>query len=42
MEGLVGGITRVLNGEGDWHEYTGIDVWTGFDGQNGLTPPSQA
>jgi hypothetical protein len=28
MEGLVGGITRVLNGEGEWHEYTGIDVWT--------------
>ncbi len=31
MEGLAGGITRVLNGEEDWHEYTGVDVWTGFD-----------
>jgi butyrate kinase len=31
MQGLASGIMRVLRGEEEVHEYTGIDVWTGFD-----------
>lgn len=32
MEGLVSGTLRVLNGEEEAHEYTGKDVWQGFEG----------
>ena len=31
MQALASGIIRVLNGEDEEHEYTGEDVWTGFD-----------
>jgi butyrate kinase len=31
MEGLAAGIMRVMNGEERAHEYTGVDVWTGFE-----------
>ena len=31
MQGLASGIMRVLRGEEEAHEYTGVDVWTGFE-----------
>jgi butyrate kinase len=31
LQGLASGIMRVLKGEEDAHEYTGVDVWTGFN-----------
>ncbi|MDR2673252.1 MAG: butyrate kinase [Coriobacteriales bacterium] len=31
LQGLASGIVRVLSGEEEAHEYTGVDVWTGFD-----------
>ncbi len=31
MQGLASGIMRVLRGEEEVHEYTGVDVWAGFD-----------
>ncbi|MDR1088501.1 MAG: butyrate kinase [Coriobacteriales bacterium] len=31
LQGLASGIMRVIRGEEEAHEYTGIDVWTGFD-----------
>jgi butyrate kinase len=31
LQGLASGIVRVLSGEEEVHEYTGVDVWTGFD-----------
>ncbi|MCQ2567727.1 MAG: butyrate kinase [Mogibacterium sp.] len=31
MQALASGIIRVLNGEDAEHEYTGVDVWTGFN-----------
>lgn len=30
LQGLASGIMRVLQGEEEAHEYTGVDVWTGF------------
>jgi butyrate kinase len=31
LQGLASGIMRVVRGEEEAHEYTGVDVWTGFD-----------
>ena len=31
LQGLASGIVRVLSGEEEAHEYTGVDVWTGFN-----------
>jgi butyrate kinase len=31
LQGLASGIVRVLQGEEEAHEYTGVDVWTGFE-----------
>lgn len=31
LQGLAAGTMRVLRGEEAAHEYTGVDVWTGFD-----------
>lgn len=31
LQGLASGIMRVLRGEEEAHEYTGVDVWTGFE-----------
>jgi butyrate kinase len=31
LQGLASGIVRVLSGEEEAHEYTGVDVWTGFE-----------
>jgi butyrate kinase len=31
LQGLASGIMRVFKGEEEAHEYTGVDVWTGFD-----------
>ncbi|MDR1589799.1 MAG: butyrate kinase [Oscillospiraceae bacterium] len=37
MEGLAAGIMRVVDGGEPVREYTGVDVWTGFEGREGVT-----
>jgi butyrate kinase len=36
MEGLAAGIMRVIDGGEAIHEYTGKDVWTGFEGREAV------
>lgn len=31
MEAMIAGVTRVLNGEEEVKEYTGIPAWRGFE-----------